>query len=50
MPCFVTETVERDQIQTFLTATDLGNYPAGLLPDLARMEVCAGTLVPAGER
>lgn len=44
---FVTETVERDRIQTFLTATDLGNYPAGLLPDLARMEVCAGTLTPA---
>jgi DNA replication and repair protein RecF len=46
---FVTETVERDQIQTFLTATDLANYPAGLLPDLARIEVRAGTLVPAGE-
>ncbi len=47
---FVTETVERDQIQTFLTATDLGNYPAGLLPDLARVEVCGGTLTPAAER
>jgi DNA replication and repair protein RecF len=43
---FVTETVERDRIQTFLTATDLGNYPAGLLPDLARVEVCAGKLAP----
>ncbi len=43
---FVTETVERDQIQTFLTATDLGNYPAGLLPDLARVEVRDGTLAP----
>ena len=43
---FVTETVERDQIQTFLTATDLGNYPAGLLPDLARVEVRGGTLTP----
>ena len=41
---FVTETVERDHIQTFLTATDLGNYPAGLLPDLARIEVRGGTL------
>ncbi len=41
---FVTETVERDQIQTFLTATDLGNYPAGLLPDLARIEVRGGML------
>lgn len=39
---FVTETVERDQIQTILTATDLGNYPAGLLPNLDRIEVCAG--------
>ncbi len=43
---FVTETVERDQIQTFLTATDLGNYPVGLLPDLARIEVCGGRLQP----
>ncbi len=41
---FVTETVERDQIQTFLTATDLANYPTGLLPDLARVEVRDGTL------
>jgi DNA replication and repair protein RecF len=47
---FVTETVERDRIQTFLTATDLGNYPVGLLPDLARMHVCAGTLAPADGR
>lgn len=47
---FVTETVERDQIQTFLTATDLANYPAGLLPELARVEVCGGTLVPADGR
>lgn len=43
---FVTETVERDQIQTFLTATDLANYPEGLLPELARMEVGGGTIVP----
>ncbi|MGN6698695.1 MAG: DNA replication/repair protein RecF, partial [Thermomicrobiales bacterium] len=41
---FVTETVERDQIQTFLTATDLANYPSNLLPDLARIEVHDGTL------
>jgi DNA replication and repair protein RecF len=41
---FVTETVERDQIQTFLTATDLANYPDNLLPDLARIEVHDGTL------
>lgn len=46
---FVTETVERDQIQTFLTATDLGNYPAGLLPDLARVEVRGGTLSAVGD-
>lgn len=46
---FVTETVERDQIQTFLTATDLGNYPAGLLPDLARVEVRGGTLTPLAD-
>ena len=46
---FVTETVERDQIQTFLTATDLGNYPAGLLPDLARIEVRGGTLAALGD-
>lgn len=46
---FVTETVERDQIQTFLTATDLANYPAGLLPDLARIEVRAGTLTLVGD-
>ncbi len=41
---FVTETVERDQIQTMLTATDLGNYPVGLLPNLERVEVRDGTL------
>ena len=46
---FVNETVERDHIQTFLTATDLGNYPAGLLPDLARIEVRGGTLAPIGD-
>ncbi|HEY8597374.1 MAG TPA: DNA replication/repair protein RecF [Thermomicrobiales bacterium] len=46
---FVTETVERDQIQTFLTATDLGNYPTGLLPDLARIEVRGGTLSALGD-
>lgn len=44
---FVTETVERDQIQTFLTATDLGNYPAGLLPNLERIIVTGGQLQPA---
>lgn len=41
---FVTETVERDQLQTILTATDLANYPAGLLPDLTRFEVRGGEL------
>ena len=41
---FVTETVERDEIQTLLTATDLGNYPANLLPNLERAEVREGTL------
>ncbi|CAA9545502.1 MAG: DNA recombination and repair protein RecF [uncultured Thermomicrobiales bacterium] len=41
---FVTETVERDQLQTILTATDLANYPAGLLPDLERLEVRNGML------
>ncbi len=41
---FVTETVERDRLQTILTATDLANYPAGLLPDLARFEVRDGAL------
>ena len=46
---FVTETVERDQIQTILTATDLANYPAGLLPDLERIEVRAGELLPTAE-
>ncbi len=42
---FVTETVERDEIQTLLTATDLGNYPVGLLPNLERAEVREGTLM-----
>lgn len=41
---FVTETVERDRLQTILTATDLANYPAGLLPDLDRYQVCDGLL------
>jgi DNA replication and repair protein RecF len=41
---FVTETVERDQLQTILTATDLANYPAGLLPNLERLEVRNGML------
>ncbi|MFN8511454.1 MAG: hypothetical protein U0841_02425 [Chloroflexia bacterium] len=45
---FVTETVERDEIQTMLTATDLGNYPAGLLPNLERVEVRDGTLTRDG--
>lgn len=43
---FVTETVERDEIQTMLTATDLGNYPTGLLPNLERVEVRDGILGP----
>jgi DNA replication and repair protein RecF len=42
---YVTETVERDEIQTILTATDLGNYPTGLLPNLERVEVRGGSLV-----
>ena len=47
---FVTETVERGQLQVVLTATDLANYPAGLLPDLERLEVRAGELTrPKGE-
>jgi DNA replication and repair protein RecF len=48
---FVTETVERDEIQTMLTATDLGNYPTGLLPNLERVEVRDGILArgPVGE-
>ncbi len=41
---FVTETVERDRIQTVLTATDLSAYPPGLLPDLERVEVRDGVL------
>ncbi len=41
---FVTETVERDRIQTVLTATDLTAYPLGLLPDLERVEVRGGEL------
>ncbi|HEX5503713.1 MAG TPA: DNA replication/repair protein RecF [Thermomicrobiales bacterium] len=43
---FVTETVERGRLQVILTATDLANYPASLLPDLARVEVSRGALLP----
>ena len=46
---FVIETVERGDLQTILTATDLTAYPASLLPDLARIEVRAGEL-PTGLR
>lgn len=45
---FVTETVERGRLQVILTATDLANYPATLLPDLARVEVRGGALLPQG--
>lgn len=41
---FVTETVERGNLQVLLTATDLANYPAGLLPDLERLELRAGAV------
>jgi DNA replication and repair protein RecF len=41
---FVTDTVERGQLQVVLTATDLANYPAGLLPELERLEVRDGEL------
>lgn len=47
---FVIETVERDDLQTILTATDLTAYPASLLPDLARIEVRAGDLRACPER
>jgi DNA replication and repair protein RecF len=41
---FVTDTVERGRLQVVLTATDLANYPAGLLPELERLEVRDGAL------
>ena len=41
---FVTDTVERGRLQVVLTATDLANYPAGLLPELERLEVRDGEL------
>ncbi len=46
---FVTDTVERGRLQVVLTATDLANYPAGLLPELERLEVRDGALAARSE-